>query len=116
MTDSKQTLQYTVITMRHSAVISLVTRRSGRDKLGNPTQPVITRRNVYANELSVSIKEFYEASVSGLKPEKQFEIYTFEYAGETEVEQNGVSYNITRVSAKGDKTRIICQRVVGNGV
>lgn len=100
--------------MRHSAVIYLLSKKIDYDELA---QPIITKteRMVFANPMTVSMKEFYEAGNSGINPEKQFEIYSFEYNGESTLKSDGTEYRIVRTAGKGDKLRIICERVVGNG-
>ena len=74
---------------------------------------VESERRVFANEMSVSARVFYEAGSSDLKPEKQFQIYTFEYKGETKLRHGDTKYNVIRTMSKGDKLQIICERVIG---
>lgn len=100
--------------MRHNAVIELLAVEIVEDEIGNRIE-VETPRRVFANEMSVSQAEFYSASLAGLKPAKMFEIYSFEYAGETKLKHGGVKYRITRTETRGEKTRIICERVAGDG-
>lgn len=99
--------------MRHNDVIYLIKRTVEYDELGNQIETE-EERMVYANEMSISINEFYQAGGAGYKPEKQFEIYSFEYDGETDVRHNGKRYKIVRVAKKGDKTRIICESMMKN--
>lgn len=98
--------------MRHKDVIYLIKNETTYDELGNP----VTRkgeRMVFANEMSVSMREFYEAGNAGIYPEKQFEIYSFEYEGESELLHNDRLYRVIRTNKQGDKLRIICETNVG---
>lgn len=100
--------------MRHNDVIHLISVDTTYDEIGNPVE-VKTERMVYANQFEVSSVEFYEASAQGLKPEKIFEIYSFEFQGEDKLKHNGQVYHIIRASTRGEKTRITCQKVTGDG-
>lgn len=97
--------------MRHSDVVCLLSKKVEYDELGNAFETV-NERMVYANEMSVSMQEFYEAGKQGIRPEKQFEIYSFEYQGESKLKHNNKDYEIIRTQTKGDKTRLICKRVI----
>lgn len=97
--------------MRHNDVVLLLSKKVEYDELGNAIE-VEMERTVYANEMSVSMKEFYEAGNKGIRPEKQFEIYSFEYQGESKLKHNNKEYKIIRTQTKGDKTRLICERVI----
>ena len=97
--------------MRHNDVVLLLSKKVEYDELGNAIETV-NERMVYANEMSVSMQEFYEAGKQGIRPEKQFEIYSFEYQGESKLKHNNKDYEIIRTQTKGDKTRLICKRVI----
>ncbi|MFD1444312.1 phage head closure protein [Thermoactinomyces vulgaris] len=99
--------------MRHKDVIFLISVETDYDEIGNPIERE-DERMVYANQLEVSTAEFYEASAQGLKPEKRFEIYSFEYQGEDRLKHNGQIYRVIRSATRGEKTRITCQKVIGN--
>ena len=72
-----------------------------------------TKRQVFADELSVGQTEFYQAAAVGLKPELKFEILAFEYQGEKILEYNSKQYEIKRTYKKGlDKLELTCQGVV----
>ena len=99
--------------MRHHEVIQLIAVTIVEDELGNQLEQEISRQ-VFANEFSVSASEFYEASNQGLKPSKQFEIYTFEYENEPKFIYNEVKYTIVRTQTKGDKIRLTGEKVIGD--
>lgn len=98
-----------VIIVRHNAVIYLISTTYDYDELANPIDKEVEKR-VFANEMSVSAREFYNAGVSDLKPEKQFEIYSFEYKGETKLRHGQTKYKVIRTMSKGDKMQIICEK------
>ncbi|SMO54999.1 phage head closure protein [Melghirimyces algeriensis] len=100
--------------MRYNAVIHLVGTEIIEDEIGNQIEQE-TERQVFANEMSVGQAEYYNAAVSGLRPEKRFEVYTFEYANERQLKHNGIKYRIIRTETRGEKTRITCERVAGDG-
>jgi len=100
--------------MRHNKVIYLPTVIYGEDEWGNEIE-VPSWRKVYANEYSVSSSEFYNAAVTGLRPEIAFEIYSFEYDGEKKFEYGGEEYNIIRTQGKGEKIVLVGEKVAANG-
>ncbi|OYD06060.1 hypothetical protein, partial [Paludifilum halophilum] len=103
-----------VVQMRHNDVIHLVGIEIIEDEIGNQIKQE-TERQVFANEMSVGQAEYYNAAVAGLRPEKRFEVYTFEYADERKLKHNGIKYQIIRTETRGEKTRITCERVAGDG-
>jgi len=100
--------------MRHNDILKLIKTDTTYDELGNPIKTK-TPRTVFVNKMSVGLKEFYEASAKGMKPEQQFALHAFEYDGEKLVEYKGVTYKVTRVSEKGERVQIVCERVIGDG-
>jgi len=100
--------------MRHDQVIYLLSVTTTQDEIGNQIEDVVERM-VFANELAVTSEEFYNAAVTGLRPTKRFEIYSFEYQGEDRLKHDGVVYRIIRVEKRGEKTRITCEKVIADG-
>lgn len=100
--------------MRHNQVIYLQSVTIVEDEIGNQVETV-TERMIFANELAVSSQEFYNAAVTGLRPTRRFEIYSFEYNNEDRLKCDGVVYRIIRVEKRGEKTRITCERVAADG-
>lgn len=100
--------------MRHSEIVYLITQTTVADAVGNQTK-VDTERKVYANKNDISITEFYNAGVNGMKPEKRFAIKSFEYNGERKLKHENTLYDIIRVSEKGENTVVTCERVIANG-
>lgn len=103
--------------MRHNDVVFLLSKKVTYDELGNAIE-TDEERMVYANEMAVSMKEFYHAGKNivagniGLRPEKQFEVYAFEYTSETHLLHNEQKYKIIRTQTKGEKTRLVCERMI----
>ncbi len=100
--------------MRHNQIIKLISITVAEDAIGNQVETP-TERQVFANEFSVGSSEFYNAAVTGLKPEKMFEIYSWEYKGEGKLKHDGVTYRIIRTEARGDKARLTCEKVTADG-
>lgn len=102
--------------MRYKDVIYLLTTETFVDELGQTreTENDIPRM-VYANERGISSSEFYSAAQHGYKPERQFEIYAFDYNGESKLTHEGKEYRIIRTEKISEKVRISCGEVIGNG-
>lgn len=101
---------------RPDQAIFLVSVTITEDEIGNQIETPIERM-VFAEELAVFSSEFYNAAATGLRPEKQFEIYTREYGGEGKLKHNNITYNIIRTSLGKvkEKTRLTCEKVTANG-
>lgn len=91
--------------MRHKDIIYLIGVTITEDELGNQIDSE-TEREVFANEFDISATEYYDAGVQGLKPEKRFEIYGFEYNDETKFRYGNKVYDILRTQTKGEKIRL----------
>lgn len=101
--------------MRHKDVIDLIAVTIAADSLGNQIE-VQAERQVYANEFSLGYAEFYNAAQTGLRPSKAFEIYSWEYAAESKLKHNNVIYNIIRADTRGEKCRLVCERIAADHV
>lgn len=99
--------------MRYNQVIYLISTTVTEDEIGNQIETE-TERKVYANEYSVSSSEYYNAAMTGLRPAKQFEIYSFEFQQETRLRHENTKYRIIRSETKGEKTRLTCERVAAD--
>lgn len=65
---------------------------------------------IYANKLSVTRSEFYQAIANDLKPEVTFEIHEFEYCNEQKLIHEGKAYLIIRTFSKNnDILELVCQ-------
>ena len=101
---------------RPDQAIFLISSAVTDDDIGNQIETP-TERMVFAEELDVYSKEFYNAAVAGLRPEKKFEIYTREYQGEARLKHNDIAYRIIRTGygKTREKTQITCERVAADG-
>lgn len=100
--------------MRHNQVIYLIDITTNEDEIGNQVEAA-TQRRVFANEFSISSLEYYNAAATGLRPSKRFELYSFEYRGESKLKHEEVTYRILRTEGRGEKIHLICERVAADG-
>lgn len=103
-----------IIKMRHKEIIELLGVTVTTDELGNQIEQE-TARQVFANEFAISDRDFYSAGVQGMKPEKRFEIYAFEYQNESKFIHNGIKFRIIRTETRGEKIRLTGEKVIGDG-
>lgn len=99
--------------MRHHDIIDLISVTIVEDELGNQIEQESSRQ-VFANQFEISTSEYYQAASQGLKAEKRFEIYTFEYQNESKFRYEGIEYQIIRTQIKGEKIRLTGEKVIGN--
>ncbi len=98
--------------MRHKDVVKLISVTWAPDDIGNQVAKE-TKKEVFANMFTVSAAEYYNAALTGLRPSLMFEVYSFEYSGQTRLEYEGKTYNIIRATTAGEKTRLVCEEVAG---
>ncbi len=80
--------------------------------IGDPI-PVPAERPILANRKSVRQSEFYQAQSAGLKPEIMFDVWEFEYQGETRLRYLGRVYDIIRTHQKdGEMLELVCTGLV----
>ncbi len=97
--------------------IKLVSITVTDDDIGNQI-PVETVTEIWAEETGVRQSEFYNAAVTGLRPEKTFIIWANEYTGQVKVECNSVKYKVIRTyinPAKSEMVELICEKVIADG-
>ena len=95
--------------MRHNEVIYLGEKTVKKDDFDNEVE-TFDWRQVYANEYSISSQEHYAAAQLDLKPEKSFEIYSFEYNGEEKFKYNGQEYKIINTKGSGEKIVLVGEK------
>lgn len=101
--------------MTYDHELTLISQTITEDGIGNQI-PVETETVVLCGLKSISRIEFYNAVVTGLRPELVFVIHTYEYNGEKKVEFEGVRYNVVRTYQKDvEEMELICERVIGDG-
>jgi len=97
--------------------IKLISITCTEDEIGNQI-PVETVTEVWAEETGVRQSEFYNAAVTGLKPEKTFVIWANEYNGQTKIEADEVKYKLIRAyfnPSKSEMVELVCEREVADG-
>lgn len=87
--------------MNYVEKISLISIEYAQDDLGEWTE-TRTDREVFAMIESVSMTEFYQASLQGLKPEIRAAVWMTEYNGEELVEYHSTVYNVYRTYRRED--------------
>lgn len=105
--------------------VTLVSYEITKDDIGNDVKTPI-KKTVLCRVDSIGQSEFYNANVSGLKPELKIITKVFEYQGEKEVIFEGVEYEVIRTYYKGeedptrrtkqlkfDEIELTCERVIG---
>jgi len=87
--------------MNQAAKISLLSVEYTQDDIG---EWIETRSNhdVFAYVNSVTMSEFYQAGLQGMKPEYRFLIWQTEYNGEELVQYNDITYTVYRTYLRDD--------------
>lgn len=93
-------------------VLTLIRTETALDRYGDP---VITEipREVFGEQMSIGLKEFYQAHAVGLQPEIKFRLADYlDYENETLVEHGGQRYRVLRTYRTGQELEITCYREV----
>lgn len=107
--------------------LKLISKKIEKDGIGNDV--VIEKaKKILCKVLDVGSSEFYNAKVSGIKPEIKFVIKSFEYEGEREVVFDGNKYSIIRTyhaekqgegyrrnKLRFDEIELTCEKVLAYG-
>lgn len=81
--------------------IALVSIEYAQDDLGEWTE-TWTKTEIFGWIESVTMNEFYQAGMQGLKPEFKFTIWLPEYGGQEIVEYNDKLYTVYRTYRRDD--------------
>lgn len=101
--------------MTYDHELALITETIIEDGIGNQIATE-TETAILCGRKSVSRREFYDAAVSGLKPQEVFVVHGYEYGGQEKVKFGGQKYNVIRAYAVDfEETELVCERVIGNG-
>ncbi len=66
---------------------------------------------VWADQKSVGRSEFYQSAQAGIKADIIFAVHTSDYSGQTEIEYDSNTYDVTRTYQKGlDVVELTCVR------
>lgn len=95
-------------------MVELIPLVSGENEYGDPIEGDGEPRPVFANKKSIRQSEFYQAAMTGLRPEIMFEVRSEEYEGEPKLQHEGKAYNIIRTYDKnGEIMELVCSGLVG---
>lgn len=106
--------------------LKLISKAVDKDEIGNDVVTEI-EKIVLCKVADIGQSEFYNAKVSGLKPEIKFIMKSFEYDGEKEIIFQNLRYKVTRTYSIGfeeenyknrlkfDELELTCEKVVGHG-
>ncbi len=108
----------------YSHELTLIGYEQTKDNIGNVIKTP-KRTNVLCKISSIGSSEFYDAQIAQLKPEIKFIMHIFEYAGQKEVEFNGVMYKVLRTysgesvgrkqnTLGGEEIELTCERMIGS--
>ena len=101
--------------MTYDHELTLIRQEYQEDEIGNRI-PVETRTTILCVLKSVGRSEFYNAAVTGLRPEIVFVIHGYEYNGEQYVEFEGVRYRVIRTYSEDfEEMELVCERVAADG-
>lgn len=93
-------------------VLTLIRQESTVNEYGAPVISEI-RREVFAEQMSIGQKEFYQAHAVGLQPEIKFRLADhLDYENETHVEHDGQRYRVLRTYRTGQELELVCYREV----
>ncbi len=96
--------------MKKFKTIFLITETTGQNSVGQKVSTGETKRQVFAELLSIMRNEFYQASIAGYSPKLTFKIRTQEYQGEKNLEYDNVKYRIIRDYSKDQRfTELVCE-------
>ena len=86
------------------------------DEIGQSIE-ASTDRIVYGYMYSASLSEFYNAGLRGFKPDKVFDVWSYEYNGQEELECDGVIYSVYRTYERDDgRTELHVEKKAGDAL
>lgn len=94
-------------------LLKLISTEYEFDEIGNETVKTVDRE-IFCECMSISQKEYFQCSQSGLKPEYKFKIWLDDYAGETLVTYNDVLYSVYRTYKLNDFIELYVTLKVGD--
>lgn len=87
--------------MNQAAKIALVKTEYTQNEIGE-WEETATSRNVFAYVSSITMNEFYQAGLQGMKPEYRFLVWNYEYEGEETLEYDEKTYSVYRTYIRDD--------------
>ncbi|MEC0664485.1 phage head closure protein [Priestia flexa] len=101
--------------MLYRDVLFLITpgeEQQNEDGYPIPGSDQSEKKRVFVNKKDVKSSEFYFAAQAGEKLEQMFELFSFDYNGQPQVEYQGKMYDVYRTYDKGEKIELVCKRYV----
>ena len=93
-------------------ILTLIRVDATLDGYGDPVVNE-TLREVFAEQMSIGQKEFYQAHAVGLQPEIKFKLSDYlDYENEPLVEHDGQRYRVLRTYRTGQALEVTCYREV----
>lgn len=99
--------------MDKSDVIYLITQVQTKDSYGIFVTSE-TKRRVFCSADSVSQTEFFSAGLNGLKAQRKFTLFRFDYNDEEVIEFKGKRYTVYRTYEKDDDIELYTELRKGN--
>ena len=84
------------------------------DGAGNPTETV-TSRDVFVNRYSIGSSTWLAARSAGLHADVELSLRSCDYQGEQRLSMGGITYEVERVSDRGEFTRLTLARRLNDG-
>lgn len=101
--------------MTYDHELTLINQTVVEDEIGNQI-PVETKTIILCGLKSVGRTEFYNAALTGLKPELVFVVHGYEYNGEQVIEFEGTRYRVIRTYTTGfEEIELTVERVGADG-
>ena len=101
--------------MRWIDVVYLIPISKGKNINKDTVEIEGNPREVFANQKSVKMSEFYQAMAVGLRPELVFEVKKADYNKEKRLIFENVKYNIIRTYSKNTEViELVCQGMVNS--
>lgn len=105
--------------MTYDHELTLISQTIPKDGNGNPLtddigNPIVeeNKTKILCGLKSVGRNEFYNAAVTGLKPNIVFVVHKYEYSGQQLVEFEGIRYRVIRTYAQGfEEMELTCEMV-----
>lgn len=93
-------------------VLTLIRIETVLDAYGHQIRTELPRE-VFAEQMSIGQKEFYQAQAVGLQPEIKFKLSDYlDYENEPLVEHDGQRYRVLRTYRTGQALELTCYREV----
>lgn len=100
--------------MTGDEVVQLVGVTYTADAIGQRV-PTEVLKEVFAQVTSVSASEFFSGGQNGLRPDKRFTVFTYDYNGEETLIYNSRRYHIYRTYEREDESiELYCELKVGD--